>query len=234
MTNEESTPGGRAEGGAKTLDNGLRVLKQVAAQPDGLSMTEIARAVGIHRTVAYRLLLTLGQHALVAQGDDGRFRLGVGVLELSSALRSDLQSAARPHMQRLADTLGATVHLTVLDDQDAISIAMVEPRDSQMHVTYRVGRRYPVTVGAAGMAILAGRPAQPGERAAVTAGRDLGYVASEGEIQPGAWGLAAPIRHRGRDATVSVGVVAMGPGNEEETARLVLAAARDIAQSLVD
>jgi DNA-binding phage protein len=51
-------PKQRAAEGAKTLDNGIRVLKVVAANPDGLTMTEIAKATGVHRTVAYRLLLT--------------------------------------------------------------------------------------------------------------------------------------------------------------------------------
>lgn len=218
----------KAEGGAKTLDNGLRVLKEVAANPTGLTMTELARATGLHRTVAYRLLLTLGQHSMVTQDSDGRFRVSVGVLELSASLRGDLQSAARPHMQLLANSTGATVHLTVLDGQDAIGIAIAEPASSQLHVTYRVGRRYPATVGAAGMAILAGRPPLPSERLAVTIGRSQGYVVSNGEIQSGAWGLAAPIVGRGGDVSSSVGVIAMGARDEREMAPQVVAAAQTI------
>jgi DNA-binding IclR family transcriptional regulator len=218
--------------GAKTLDNGIKVLKVVAAHPDGLTMTEIARAVGIHRTVAYRLLLTLGQHSLVTQGGDSRFRVGVGVLELSASMRSDLQSAAQPHLRVLADRTGATAHLTVLDGVDAVSVAIVEPQESEMHVAYRIGRRHPATVGAAGMAILAGRPAQAGERIEITAGRQQGYVASEGEIQLGAWGLAAPVPHGTNNAIASIGVVALGVGQESETASLVIAAAQAISRSL--
>jgi DNA-binding IclR family transcriptional regulator len=230
---EEESLAVRVEAGAKTLDNGLRVLKEVAASPDGVTMTELARATGLHRTVAYRLLLTLGQHCMVTQDDNGRFRIGVGVLELSAALRGDLQSAARPQMQLLADSTGATVHLTVLDGQDAIGIALAEPAGSQLHVTYRVGRRYPASVGAAGMAILAGRPPMPGERPAVAVGRSRGYVVSSGEIQSGAWGLAAPILGRGRDVSASVGVIAMGARDEHEMARQVVATAETIGRSLV-
>ena len=46
-------------------------------------------------------------------GGDSRFRVGVGVLELSASMRSDLQSAAQPHLRVLADRTGATAHLTV-------------------------------------------------------------------------------------------------------------------------
>jgi DNA-binding IclR family transcriptional regulator len=232
VAQEAQQPQQRPVEGAKTLDNGIRVLKVVAAHPDGLSMTEIARTVGVHRTVAYRLLLTLGQHSLVTQGDDGRFRVGVGVLELSASMRSDLQSAAQPHLRQLADRTGATAHLTVLDGADAVSVAIMEPQDSEMHVAYRIGRRHPATVGAAGMAILAGRPAQPAERPEITRGRNQGYVASEGEIQLGAWGLAAPVPHGTDNAIASIGVVALGTGEETETSRWVISAAQAISRTL--
>jgi DNA-binding IclR family transcriptional regulator len=232
VAEEAEQPKQRPAEGAKTLDNGIRVLKAVAANPDGLTMTEIAKATGMHRTIAYRLLLTLGQHSLVTQGDDGRFRVGVGVLELSASMRSDLQSVAQPHLRVLADRTGATAHLTVLDGTDAVSVAIVEPQDSEMHVAYRIGRRHPATVGAAGMAILAGRPAQPAERVEITAGRSQGYVASEGEIQVGAWGLAAPVPHGTNNAIASIGVIALGTGEETETARWVISAAEAISRSL--
>jgi len=218
--------------GAKTLDNGIRVLKAIAANPDGLTMTEVARLTGLHRTVTYRLLLTLGEHSLVTQGPDGRFRTGVGVLELSASMRSDLHSVAQPHLRELAERTGATANLTVLDGADAVSVAIAHPQDSPIHVAYRIGRRHPATVGAAGMAILAGRAPQAGERPEITRGRLHGYVASEGEIQAGAWGLAAPVRHDAVEATASVGVVALGAKDEADTAHWVVEAAKAVSRSL--
>ena len=232
MVIESSSPQRRPAEGAKTLDNGIKVLKVVAAHPDGLTMTEIARAADVHRTVAYRLLLTLGQHSLVSQSEDGRFRVGVGVLELATSMRSDLQSVAQPHLRTLADRTGATAHLTVLDGADAVSVAIVEPQNSEMHVAYRIGRRHPATVGAAGMAILAGRPPEQGERAEITRGRQQGYVVSEGEIQLGAWGLASPVPPGGAHAIASVGVVALQVADESATALEVVGAAQAIGRSL--
>lgn len=232
MTDESLRDAQRAAEGSKTLDNGIRVLEVVAAHPDGLTMTEVARAAGIHRTVAYRLLSTLRSHRLVTQGRDARFRLGLGILELSSNLRSDLQSAAQPQLRKLAEDTGVTVHLTVLDGADAVGIALVEPPDSDLHVAYRIGRRYPATVGAAGLAILAGGKPTPGERPELATGRRLGYVASHGEIQSGAWGLAAPIPNGKGDAVASVGVIAFSALDEAQTAARVIASARVIADSM--
>jgi DNA-binding IclR family transcriptional regulator len=229
----EATSGDRpASAGAKTLDNGIRVLKTVASHPEGVTITEISHTVGVHRTVAYRLLGTLSQHSLVSQGSDGRYRLGFGIAELSLSLRSDLQSAAHPHLRDLAETAGATAHLTLLDGEDAVSIGVVEPLNTQVHVTYRIGFRHPVTLGAAGMAILIGRSPLPGERPEVTTGRRQGYVASEGEIQSGAWGLAAPLPNGDAASVASVGVVALRPLDEYATAEHVLHAADAIGRRL--
>ena len=218
--------------GAKTLDNGIRVLKAVAAHPQGLGVTEIARMAGVHRTVAYRLLGTLTRHSLVSQGKDGHYRLGLGIVELSMSLRSDLRSVARPHLHDLAEATGATAHLTILDGEDAVSIAIVEPGNVGVHVAYRVGLRHPVTVGAAGLAILLGRTPQPGERLEVTAGRARGFAASQSELQSGAWGLAAPVIGVDGESVASVGVIALGPLDEAPTSSLVLRAAKAIRHEL--
>ena len=219
------------ERGAKTLDNGLRVLEAVAARPDGATIADLARTVGIHRTVAYRLLVTLTDHALVSHGLDGRYRLGPATAGLTTALRADLQQTAHPRLRALAETTGATAHLTIRDGSDAVSIAVVEPLHAQMHVAYRIGSRHPLTVGAAGMAILIGGPPRRGERAAVRRGRAQGYVASAGELQPGAWGLAAPIT-LSTTADASVGVISLGPRDEGATAAIVMHAAAEIVRDM--
>ncbi len=50
---------------SQTLDRGLRVLEVVAESADGLTVTELAAALGIGRTVVYRLVVTLEQHAFI-------------------------------------------------------------------------------------------------------------------------------------------------------------------------
>src|SRR5215471_18175511 len=217
------------ERGAKTLDNGLRVLEAIATRPDGSTISDLARVVGIHRTVAYRLLVTLTDHALVTHGPDGRYRLGPATAGLTTALRADLQQTARPHLCALAESTGATSHLTIRDGSDAVSIAVVEPQQAQMHVAYRIGSRHPLTVAAAGMAILIGGPPQRGERVAIRNGRRQGYVASAGELQPGAWGLSAPIQASG-STDASVGVISLGPLDERITAAIVMKAAAEITR----
>ena len=50
---------------SQTLDRGLRVLEAIAESTDGLTVTELSAALGIGRTVVYRLVVTLENHALL-------------------------------------------------------------------------------------------------------------------------------------------------------------------------
>ena len=102
-----------------------------------------------------------------------------------------------------------------------------------MHVAYRTGTRHPLTMGASGKAILAGHAPQPNEPPDVAAARRRGYVQTEGELQSGAVGLAAPIRVGAAPPEASVAVVSLAPLGPECAPRVVDAADR-ISRALTD
>lgn len=183
---------------SQTLDRGVRLLQLLAdSGSGGLSITDLAGRLGVGRPVVYRLVATFADHDLVRRTDDGRVRLGLGVLRLSSAVQPGLRAAARPVLRELAETAGATAHLTIVDGGEALAVATVEPSWTDYHVSYRVGTRHPIGQGAAGKAIAAGRTGA------------VGAVSSIGELQAGARGVAAPVLGvAGLEA--SIGVVTVG------------------------
>jgi len=184
---------------SQTLDRGLRVLDVLAATPDGLTMTELAARMEVNRTVVHRLVATLEARSLVRRGADGRLRVGLGVLRLGAAVQPVLRDLAVPVLRDLAEAVGCTAHLTVVDGEEALALAVVEPSWTDFHVGYRVGSRHPLGQGAAGKAILLGRTSDP-----------TPYVLTVGELQSGARGLAAPVRGvPGLEA--SVGIVTVDP-----------------------
>lgn len=146
---------------SQTLDRGLRVLKLLADTDHGLTVTELAAKLGVNRTVVYRLLATLEQHSLVRRDLGGRARVGLGVLGLAHQVHPLLREAALPALRSLAEEIGATAHLTLVDGSEALAVAVVEPTWTDYHVAYRTGFRHPLDRGAAGRAILAGRGMQP-------------------------------------------------------------------------
>ena len=208
---------------SQTLDRGLTVLELLADAPEGLSITELAAALEVSRTVVYRLVNTLEQHRLVRRDSEGKARLGLAVLHYSRRVQPTLRDAALPVLRALAEDTGATAHLTVADGEEALAIAVLEPSWTDFHVSYRMGTRHPLDAGAAGKAILAGR------RKPDPAGRQ--YVVTAGELQAGAQGVAAPVLGvPGVEA--SIGVVVLGKLDREFVGPRVARAAVEVAKRL--
>ncbi|WP_455428582.1 helix-turn-helix domain-containing protein [Klenkia terrae] len=115
---------------SQTLDRGIRVLEHLAATREPQSIATVAAAVGVHRSIAYRLLRTLEAHRLVERDAEGSYGVGLGVVGLSRSVRRTLQAAATPELARLVRELGMTAFLVVRDGDEAVTVNAVEPRDS--------------------------------------------------------------------------------------------------------
>jgi DNA-binding IclR family transcriptional regulator len=204
---------------AQTLDRGLRLLQFVADAPNGLTVTEAAARLGVGRAVIYRLAGTLSEHGMIRRDAGGRLRLGAGVLHLARRAQPLVADAALPALRRLAEQVGATAHLTIADGGEALALAVVEPSWTQFHVAYRTGSRHSLERGAAGQAILAGRRG------------DHGYLNTAGELQPGAYGVAAPV-YGVEGLEASVGVVALAPLDVAAVGPQVVATAAAVASAL--
>ncbi len=208
---------------SQTLDRGLRLLQLLADSPAGLTVTVLAAQLGVSRTIVYRLLTTLEQHGYARRDADGLARLGLGVGTLAAAVQPLVRGSAMPVLRSLAESVGATAHLTVSDGGEALALAVVEPSWTDLHVAYRVGSRHPLDRGAAGRAILAARAGGPPP--------ERPYVVSEGELQSGAQGVAAPVLGV-HPLEASVGVVALGDLDVARVGPLVVRAAAAVAAAL--
>lgn len=209
---------------SQTLDRGLRVLKLLADTDRGLTVTELSSKLGVNRTVVYRLLATLEQHALVRRDLGGRARVGLGVLRLGRQVHPLVREAAFPALRSLAEDIGATAHLTLVDGTEALAVAVVEPTWTDYHVAYRAGFRHPLDRGAAGRAILAAR-------AAAGTVADPGYTLTHGELEAGASGAAAPLLGV-TGVEGSVGVVMLADSVPERVGARVVDAAKEVAEAL--
>ncbi len=199
---------------SQTLSRGLRILEVLAESPDGRTVSELAADLSVGRTVIYRLLATLEEHGLVLRDAEGHARLSLGVLVMARAVLPLLRAAALPELRKLAEAVGLTASLSILDGGEVLAVAVVEPSWTDLHVAYREGTRHPRDRGAAGRAIRS--PAA--------------WVLSAGELQDGAFGLAAPLPAAGVDG--SVGVVGLAPIDSETIGPQVVVAAARIAAAL--
>ncbi|TCJ96482.1 IclR family transcriptional regulator [Nocardia alba] len=166
---------------SQTLSRGLDVLALVCASDTGLTPAQIAAELELSRTIVYRLVGTLVEHRLVRRNADGLLSAGLGTLALTQNFAPTLRQGSHEILETLAEELGATAHLSIADGDEALAVAVVEPRSTTFHVSYRPGSRTPLELGAVGQALLAARH---GERKT---------FASEGKIVAGACGIVASL-----------------------------------------
>lgn len=219
-------------GMSKTLHSGLLVLELLSAQPEGLTVSEIAEGVGVHRTVAHRLVRTLEAHRLVRRARN-RIHPGAGLVPLAEPVERDLRTLALPFLEELADSVAATAHLVVREDDDHVrALLVVEPRRASVHVAFRSGQLDAIDRGSAGLAILAARPPRPDERPEVTQARRRGYATSFSEVIPSVHGLSVHVPTAPEAGELSVGLSVFDLSDEARLAAAVLETAQRVGSAL--
>jgi len=208
---------------SQTLDRGLRVLEHITESLTPLTVAEVARDVGMHRSITYRMLRTLEDHGLIARDELGRFQAGAGLAVLAGRFTPALRAVAGRHLLKLAVATEKTAFLVVRHGDEAVTIEVVEPPAAAAHVSYRPGLRHPITTGAPGIALLAGEPPHADERPAVTQARSLGWATSTSEVIEGFRAVAAPVIDASGVCRAAIAVVFAGSGNVSGVADRVMA-----------
>lgn len=123
-------------------------------------MTEIARALEMPKSSAHALVTTLAEVGLLSVGPDGLYGLGWNLFSLSERMRAGLEfrQHALPFMQDLAEELGETVLLAVLDGGDVIYVERVDGTHPMVRLAgAQIGTRVPAYCTGVGRALLAHR-----------------------------------------------------------------------------
>lgn len=231
-TGDDASPSPKAT--LQTLERGLRVLSLISESENGLSIAEVSARLGVDRAIGHRLAGTLEANGFLTRRPDGQFVLGAEILTLAARFEPQLRAVAAPHVERLAQATRAAAFVSVPQGEACVAIIVAEPETPLLRLSYRVGSRHPLSLGAAGIAILAGRAETAGEAEAVGEARRLGYALTRDHLQRGAVGVASPLhgpdRRLGFEACV--GVVALDGLDVANAAAAVTACARDVVEAL--
>ena len=217
---------------SQTLSRGIRVLEILADTAEPMSIVALAAALDVHRSIAYRILRTLEDHGLVVRDPAGQVRLGARLAALARGVSRDLQAASLPVLTRIANELGMTAFVAVLDQGEIFTLVSIEPRQAHATVAQQPGTRHPLNMGAPGIAIQSGlsatewaalgqsetRRSEAGEVAA------LGYASSHNEVIPGLSSIAVPLLVPG-DSPASLAVVYISSRHSPADIGAVLTAA---------
>ncbi|MFH9989466.1 IclR family transcriptional regulator [Streptomyces luteogriseus] len=258
-TESGAKQGGRGAASAvQSVDRAVSVL-EILARHGEAGVTEIADELDVHKSTAFRLLGVLENRGLVAQAKDrGKYYLGAGVLRLAgaAAVRLDVSQEGVPVCRELADELGETVNIAVLDDDAAVNIMQARGTASVTAQNW-LGRRTPLHATASGKVLLAHLPptlregllARPlhrfTERTATVASMlrgeldtvvQQGYAITVEELEIGLAAAASPVRaHDGKviaSLSVSGPVYRLTQERLPEVAKRTEAAAIDLSRRM--
>jgi DNA-binding IclR family transcriptional regulator len=154
---DEQNPNATPRSGASRVMAVLDVLSSAdpVLHPDGLTVSDVARALGREKSVVSRQLKSLLESGLVARDEvTGRYELSWRLFALAvRAGDQRLTKLAAPLMLRLTELVRERTYLTVLSDGEVLTVHSESSRRSIEAVNW-VGRTIPVTRSSSGMALL--------------------------------------------------------------------------------
>ncbi|APG90183.1 IclR family transcriptional regulator [Sinorhizobium americanum] len=162
------TDQGSERPGTGTLGKAMAVLEAVAAADRPQRFTDILRSVRQPRGTLHRLLGHLVDEGLLVQRSDLSYEPGLRLLKLAyrSWSGNQFRDIAEPHLLRLHELTGETVHLGILRETEIIYVDKVESRQT-VRMSSQIGKASPAYCTGIGKAALSSLP--DGELERVTA-----------------------------------------------------------------
>src|SRR5690348_2483731 len=140
------------------VDRAARLLEVIESAGRAMTISELARELGINKGTMRDLLETLRAHGLLER-DEARkeYRLGPRLARLGMAAvgQLDLATIARPFLVDLAERVSGTVLLVVSHGDRATIVDKVDGARVAVEVSATVGRRIRLAAGACGKVFLA-------------------------------------------------------------------------------
>jgi IclR family acetate operon transcriptional repressor len=217
----------------KSADRTLDIFELLAAEPHGLTLSEIGDRLGLARSSAHGLVRTLHSRGYLMQDGGRRFNLGARLIQLGLNVvdRLELRSAARGPLERLVSATHDTALLVVPDRGDLLYVDKILSDARDVRTDPRVSSRSPLHCSSLGKALLAALDYRSVLRivdevgleaatefsitdrgvllAELARSRSRGYSVDQQEALPGVFCVGAPVRdHTGRSvAAISLSTI---------------------------
>ncbi|MEU2349174.1 IclR family transcriptional regulator [Modestobacter sp. NPDC049651] len=156
MTSPARARGHRPPKGDPVVDRALSLLAAFDAGHPQLTLSELSRRSGIPASSALRLALRLQEWGALERSADGRFTIGLRLLEVASlAPRGHgLRQVALPFMGDLEDVTRHHVLLAVREGDEALLVERLSSHGA-VAALYRPGGRMPLHSTGVGLVLLA-------------------------------------------------------------------------------
>jgi IclR family transcriptional regulator, acetate operon repressor len=141
----------------QSVQKGVAILRAAAQTPGGTSVSGLARAAGLPRATALRLIRTLECEGLLVRfPEHDRVVLGIELQRLARAVdaRELLIEASRRPLETLASETHETVTLTVVEPDGTLAVVRQIDPPHLLKIADWMGRRYPLHASSSGKLLL--------------------------------------------------------------------------------
>lgn len=204
----------------------LHVLASLASHGDAMTVKDLMSVTGLAQSTLYRQIAVLKRWGFVTE-NAGCYAPGPVSLQLALGfdINSLLVDASREEMAKLAETSHESIGLVVAVNDRLICLDMVDSAYS-LRCSFEKGRAVPLSAGASAKCLLAFMndrsradtldrlfPDNAAERATLEAQldriREDGYAMSDSEVDPGVWGVSAPLFRRSSRTTLCCAAITL-------------------------
>jgi DNA-binding IclR family transcriptional regulator len=149
-------PAGKVPPNATAASRVLAVLDAFGPSHAALTLSEISRRSGLSLTTTHRLVGELRAWGALERGSDGRYGIGLRLLELGALAPHGLQlrEVATPYVDDLHQATRANVVLGVRDGSDVVYVEALRARGA-VKLMSRIGGRWPLHTTGTGLVLLA-------------------------------------------------------------------------------
>lgn len=159
MEKEVAKAAAETGAGTGTLGKAIDVLEIVAASDEPMRFTDILKRSDQPRGTLHRQLSNLVEEGLLVLNGDRSYGLGLRLLKFAAKAwaGNEFRIVAEPHLRRLHEQTGETVHLAVLRDIQVIYLDKVESRQA-VRMYSQIGNASPAYCTGVGKAALSSLP----------------------------------------------------------------------------
>lgn len=247
--------------GAQVVTRVTSLLRALSTHmPKGAGTSDLAAETSLSRPTTHRLLTSLAAQGFVDRdAKTGAWLLGpeLYLLGAVAAERYDISELARSHVQALAEASGESAFLSARRGNETVCLMRQDGSFPIRSFVLYEGKRFPLGVASAGIAILSFLPEAQREsylaasdlessvgpqfsakevRAKIAETRTRGYAVNPGLVVAGSWGMGAAVFDRSGAPAWALSLTGIehrfSSERQQELGPLLLKHAHDLTQAL--
>jgi IclR family KDG regulon transcriptional repressor len=203
----------------RSLERALQILCVFNFDRQSLTLTQLSNILDLSKATLLRLCSTLIKYGFLKYDKNlKQYSLGLKLFELGSVIFSSfsIRKVASPHLSQLQSTLGKTVFLGIIQNDELVYIDKREDSRNPIQFASQIGTRRPPYFGMLGQILMAFLPSsevdrllekiplttltkrsitnEKGFKERLLRIREQGFFVDQEEALDGITGVSAPIR----------------------------------------